>query len=249
MILTRKVRAIVEAALCLTYPQRCLLCGSIVESRSLGVTCEECWSLVRLFSSTDSVCWKCCRPTVDSSPEISDVQIMCHECDEQYFTAARACGVYEGALRQNVLELKKRPYLPAKFSELLVNAAKQSPLSTSTRIVPIPLHPSREKKRGFNQASIMARSLAKEIRLPVDELSTARVRHSEKYRAGLDFKARSETVAEAFEVIQPRLISNETILLLDDVFTTGATASNCAKALINAGAKSVFVLTLARPGH
>jgi predicted amidophosphoribosyltransferase len=80
----------------------------------------------------------------------------------------------------------------------------------------------------------------------LDEVSLLRVSSSEKYRAGLDARGRRETVTGAFEVRHPRLVANENILLVDDVFTTGATVSACAETLLGAGASSVFVLTLAR---
>ena len=80
----------------------------------------------------------------------------------------------------------------------------------------------------------------------MDEASLVRVSSTEKYRAGLDAKGRQDTVAGAFEVRHPRLIANEDILLVDDVFTTGATVSACAEALLAAGARKVFVLTIAR---
>ena len=82
--------------------------------------------------------------------------------------------------------------------------------------------------------------------MPLDEDSLVRVSSTEKYRAGLDAKGRQDTVTGAFEVRHPRLIANEDILLVDDVFTTGATVSACAEALTGAGARNVFVLTLAR---
>lgn len=81
--------------------------------------------------------------------------------------------------------------------------------------------------------------------MPLDEVSLVRVSASEKYRAGLDAKGRRDTVAGAFAVHHPRLVENEDILLVDDVFTTGATVSACAEALVSAGA-TVFVLTIAR---
>jgi predicted amidophosphoribosyltransferase len=83
--------------------------------------------------------------------------------------------------------------------------------------------------------------------LPVDDSSLVRLKASQKYRAGLDVKGRRDTVAEAFDVRFPRLISGERILLVDDVLTTGATASSCAAALLENGAESVSVLTIARP--
>ena len=84
------------------------------------------------------------------------------------------------------------------------------------------------------------------MKLPLDEVSLVRVTSTEKYRAGLDRKGRRDTVAGAFEVAHPRLVAGENILLVDDVFTTGATVSACAEALFAAGANSVFVLTIAR---
>jgi ComF family protein len=122
----------------------------------------------------------------------------------------------------------------------------REPLNVSTRIVPVPLHPERMRTRGFNQASIVAHALSKSLRLRVDEETLLRVSASEKYRAGLDAKGRHDTVAGAFEVSHPRLVANEDILLVDDVFTTGATVSACAEALLAAGAGNVRVLTVAR---
>jgi ComF family protein len=122
----------------------------------------------------------------------------------------------------------------------------RAPVNTATRIIPVPLHGKKMKSRGFNQASILAQALSKSLGLPLDEVSLLRVSGSEKYRAGLDAKGRQDTVAGAFEVRHPRLVADENILLVDDVFTTGATVSACAEALTRAGAKTVSVLTIAR---
>ena len=88
--------------------------------------------------------------------------------------------------------------------------------------------------------------VSKALKLPLDEVSLVRVSTTEKYRAGMDAKGRRDTVAGAFQVVHPRLVADENILLVDDVFTTGATVSACADVLIDAGAGSVFVLTVAR---
>jgi ComF family protein len=154
--------------------------------------------------------------------------------------------MYKGALRESVLMLKRRPHLPCHVENLLVATAMREPLNASTKIMPVPLHPKRLRTRGFNQASVLATALAKSLRLPLDEASLVRVSESEKYRAGLDAKGRRDTVADAFKVLHPRLVASENVLLVDDVFTTGATVSACAELLIAAGAGSVFVLTLAR---
>jgi predicted amidophosphoribosyltransferase len=95
---------------------------------------------------------------------------------------------------------------------------------------------------------VIAEALSRKLDLPLDEVSLVRVSSTEKYRAGLDAKGRRDTVSGAFSVRHPRLVANENILLVDDVFTTGATVSACADVLREGGAKNVFVLTIARAG-
>ena len=173
----------------------------------------------------------------------------CRRCDQDVFTAARSCGAYEGALRASVLALKREPNISRRLVALLSDKQRHDPLDQATRIVPVPLHPDREKARGFNQAAVIGSELARLARLPFDEVSLIRTVHSERHRAGLDAKGRRETVASAFAVLYPRLIEDERILIVDDVFTTGATVSACSAALLAAGAKEVFVLTIARSVH
>ncbi len=162
------------------------------------------------------------------------------------FTAARAAGIYEGALRESVLLLKRQPYAPQQVESLLTDVVRREPLSLSTRVVPVPLHPKRLKTRGFNQASVIGQTMSKVLKLPLDEVSLVRVSTTEKYRAGMDTKGRRDTVAGAFRVVHPRIVAGENILLVDDVFTTGATISACAEVLTTAGARNVFVLTIGR---
>ncbi|HET9479094.1 MAG TPA: phosphoribosyltransferase family protein, partial [Pyrinomonadaceae bacterium] len=173
-------------------------------------------------------------------------EIRCRRCDSQSFTAARAVGSYENALRQSVLSLKRQPHVSSHLTDLLVAVARREPLAGITRIVPVPLHEKRVRERGFNQAAVIAGVLSKQLELPLDEASLWRIGASEKYRAGLDAKGRRDTVAGAFAVRHPRLVAGENILLVDDVFTTGATVNACAEVLLGAGARQVSVLTVAR---
>ena len=212
-----------DAVLTLVYPQVCVICGESVEQRRFGVACETCWSETRIFTDDEADCR-----------------------EKMAFTVARAVGAYEGALRESVLMLKRQPCVPQHVQSLLEAAMRREPLNSSTRVVPVPLHPKRLKSRGFNQASIVAETVSKALKLPLDEVSLVRISSTEKYRAGLDRKGRRDTVAGAFTVSHPRLVADENILLVDDVFTTGATVSACAAALIDAGARAVFVLTIGR---
>jgi ComF family protein len=246
MLLTHVTRLVCDALLTIAYPQACAICARSVEQRRFGVACEACWKVTCIFTGAETICWKCGLPShADVAPEWRD-EVRCRRCDSLAFTAARAAGLYEGALRESVLLLKRQPHVPQHVALLLLAVARREPLNSSTRIIPVPLHAERMRSRGFNQASLIAHALAEALELPLDEVSLMRVTSSEKYRAGLDAKARHDTVAGAFEVRHPRLVANEDILLVDDVYTTGATISACAESLAAAGARNVFVLTVAR---
>ena len=243
MLLTR----FYDALLTVAYPQACRVCRESVERRRFGVACERCWQSTRIFSGAETMCWKCGELSlgIDVSEEVRR-EMRCHRCDEQAFTAARAVGRYENALRESVLELKRRPHVAPFLKELIVVAATREPLAVATKIVPVPLHERRLRQRGFNQASVIAEVLSKQLQLPLDQVGLLRTGTSEKYRAGLDPQGRRDTVAGAFVVKYPRLVENESVLLVDDVFTTGATVNACAEVLKASGARNVLVLTIAR---
>ena len=236
-----------DSLLSIIYPQACRVCGSSVESRKFGIACERCWKRTRLFTDQDTLCWKCGLPSVGSVALEKREQVRCRRCDHNAFTAARACGVYEGALKASILALKREPHVCRRMVELLSVAQKQHPLSSVTRIIPVPLHPQRQKTRGFNQAALLTTALSRANSAILDERSIVRTSHTEQHRAGMDARDRQKTVESAFEVLCPTVIQGERVLLVDDVFTTGATASACSRALLDAGATEVFVLTLARP--
>jgi ComF family protein len=235
-----------DAALALVYPQACAVCGGSVESRHDGVSCAGCWKATRLFAEEDTLCWKCGAFTRANVSEDRKKSIRCGQCDEDSFTAARACGFYEGALRASVLELKREPHVAARLARLMLATQQREPINSANLIIPVPLHPGRERERGFNQAALLARELARLSHLPLDEHSVVRSIHTERHRAGMDARARRESVTGAFAVRHADAIAGRRVLLIDDVFTTGATVSACAAALQAAGAEEVFVLTVAR---
>lgn len=244
--LTNKTNSLYDAALALLYPQACAVCGASVDARANGVACATCWNETRIFTEEDLMCWKCGTPAPGTVAAEKRMGVRCRRCELEAFTAARACGAYEKALRASVLALKREPHVASRLARLMCEAQRRPPLAGATRVVPVPLHPARLRQRGFNQAAALGRALAALTGLPLDEWSLVRTLHAERHRAGMDARARRETVESAFEVRRPRLIEGESILLIDDVFTTGATVSSCAGALGAAGAREVFVLTVAR---
>lgn len=246
MILT----SVYDALLTVAYPQTCRVCGGSVEERRLGVACRACWEKTRVFTGGETICWKCGAPSPSDYGAVLTEQIRetirCHLCDSQAFTAARAVGFYEHGLRESVLSLKRQPHVASFLINLLAGVAQREPLNTATRIIPVPLHETRRRERGFNQASVIADALGKRLHLPVDQATLSRPVASEKYRAGLDPKGRRDTVTGVFEVRYPKVVEGESLLLVDDVFTTGATVNSCAGVLLASGALNVFVLTIAR---
>lgn len=247
MSLRRTTDSLYDAALALIYPQGCAVCGASVEERSGGVACAGCWKETRIFTAAETLCWKCGALASGVVAEEKLALVRCGACAAEGFDAARACGVYEGALRACVLALKREPHAPSRLARLMLEAQQRPPLDRAARILPVPLHPARLRERGFNQAAVLGRALARLSRLPFDECSLVRVTHTERHRAGMDSRARRESVAGAFRITRPRLIAGQRILLVDDVFTTGATVNACAETLKAAGAREVFVLTVARP--
>ena len=247
MKIRNTVNTCYDSLLAIIYPQACAVCGGSVESRGFGIACEQCWNKTRIFSSSDTLCWRCGLPSLGSVAVEKREHVRCRRCDHNAFTAARACGVYEGALKASILALKREPYVCHQLVRLLSLAQKQHPLTSATRIIPVPLHPKRQKTRGFNQAALLGRALSRANAMILDEGSLVRTSHTEEHRAGMDARDRQKTVESAFEVLYPAVIEGERILLVDDVLTTGATVSACSRALLDAGAVEVFVLTLARP--
>jgi competence protein ComFC len=234
-----------DAALALVYPQACAVCGRSVESRHDGIACETCWNATHLFREDDTLCWKCGLFTAASITDDRRERVRCGQCDDDAFDAARACGLYEGALRASILELKRQPRVAQRLARLMFDTLQRQPVNSADLIIPVPLHPSRERERGFNQAALLARELARLSRLPLNEHSVVRRIHTERHRAGMDSRARRDSVADAFAIRHADSIAGRRVLLIDDVFTTGATVSSCAAVLKEAGADEVFVLTVA----
>lgn len=237
------LQKIYDSLLTLAYPQACQICQRSVETSADGDACGDCWQSTRVFSGAETLCAKC-SAFLQEKP--SPFESFCRACDAHFYETARAVGLYENALAASVVRLKREPFVAARLKKLLLSAFQNSPFQDATLIIPVPLSKKRFLERSFNQAEVLAEILAGESGLKIDQLSLVRKIHTPLHRAGMDKRAREMTVENAFEVTRPNFVRNETILLVDDVFTSGATASFCARALKKKGAKRVYVLTLAR---
>lgn len=222
----------------IAFPAVCSECGSRVERIGLGSTCSKCWGSTRIFSGAEVLCRKCGRerPTQSES---------CNECTSHYFDSAAAVGEYTSSLKAAILRLKSEPHIPATLKNLIVKRLRAVETDADL-VIPVPLSRTRRFERGFNQAEVIARLVGRALSLPVDAYSLTRIKHTAMHRAGMDKKAREKTVEKAFEVTRPKLVAGKRILLIDDVLTSGSTASSCAKILKAGGTESVSLFTIAR---
>lgn len=225
------------------YPQFCGFCGSSVERVADGAACRACWESTRLFGDADPLCRKCgLLLESTNNGTLSD----CGKCADHHYDLAFAAGVYEKAILASVLELKREPHVWQTASSHLIQAFGRIEVTDETVIIPVPLSRRRHLERGFNQAAVLAKTVSQHSGLHVDEHSLARTTDTPMHRAAMDSKAREATVAKVFEVVRPGLIRGKNILLVDDLLTSGATVSQCARVLKKSGAGKVIVLTLAR---
>lgn len=228
------------AVLDLLLPPRCPVCREI--SSAEGRYCHDCWAGLRFI--TDPVCAGCGTPfDIDRGADAR-----CGTClaKPPRYTAARAAMVYDGSARAVLLGFKHgdREYLARIMAPQLVRVGRDW-LGSQALLVPVPLHRWRLWRRGFNQAAVLARAVARRSATPLAVDALLRVRATTSSR-GLGRRGRARNVAGAFRVARASAVAGRDIVLVDDVLTTGATAEACARMLFRAGARSVRVLTWAR---
>ena len=212
------------------YPERCVGC----DRRSSDVLCRGCFeALPRVGAPT---CGRCGLPT-------AFVTFVCEACKnvDFGFESARAPLRYEGVGKEVVHALKYRGYrkvVGGLATPLMIQVLGEGHFDF---VVPVPLHRSRQRKRGFNQAGLLARGASAGINAPVSD--TLEVVRSTRDQVELSAAQRRANVAGAYKASAPL---QGRVLLIDDVFTTGATMSACASTLIRAGAREVHALSLCR---
>ena len=237
---------ILNSLLDIIAPHTCQICGRIADN----YLCQDCTQGINLIN--DGFCTVCGIPFI-SKASFSHV---CGACIKKKpkFTSARSIGIYEGVLMDAVHKLKyngktslAKPLgmIMAEKLSLAFCREKHAFHPLASLIVPIPLHKKRLKERGFNQSLLLAREIAKRHNIKMDYLNFKRVRWTEP-QINLKGDERLKNVRGAFLVKDAQVFKKMRILLIDDVYTTGATVMECSKVLKKAGAKDVYVLTLAR---
>jgi competence protein ComFC len=240
-----------DAIVSVFFPAGCRICEHLLTRASRVPICDEC--LASFVPVTEKVCEICGRP-MQATTKVDEERLLCPICREQpgqqgrtyAFHRARSYAAYDGALVRAILLLKfeRMEPLGAWFAERLVELVKSQGLEADV-VVPVPLHRDRERERGYNQADLIAKPLARRLKLPRRAVLLVRTRpRPDKHILSLE--ERWESVRGAFATRPGSQVDNLRVLLVDDVMTTGATLDACARALLEAGAKSVIGLTVAR---
>jgi len=191
-------------------------------------------------------CWQCGR-----FYEIGGGEYLCSECLGQppLLAVHRSALPYQGVLREIILLFKFKEYrcLARPLTELALKMTREDEnlWAGVEMLVPVPLHPQREKERGFNQAKLLAGVFAKYLGLPWEAKVLKKVINSPP-QSSVEGKNRWVNVRNVFQVRKRERVAEKVICLVDDVYTTGATLNECARVLLRAGAKEVRAITIAR---
>jgi ComF family protein len=232
------------------YPPRCRACSGRIYGRDGEYFCSRCWQEIRIVAHP--LCSICGRPFPDASGED-------HECGiclsrRPYFAGARAWACYprdeltEHPLRRVVQKFKygRKVSLGKPLGQLMARGCgeflEQREIDV---IVPVPLHPKRLRWRGFNQSVLLAREVSRLFEIPLDPFVLYRSKETPP-QTQLKEDERRRNVRGAFSLNPQKPVKGKRVLLIDDVYTSGATVNECSRSLKRAGAKDVYVLTLAR---
>ncbi|MDO8557532.1 MAG: ComF family protein [Candidatus Jorgensenbacteria bacterium] len=240
-----KIRAVAHSILDILFPPQCAACGVKLASSSATAICETCFS--KIPARSGFICPACGR-------RLPDIQNLCHRDAGFILAAATDYGNAEArellhALKYNHIRSAAHPIaeiLAYYVTELVLHHGL---ITAGALLVPIPLHPRRERLRGYNQAMLVAQIFASKISpadLPVVTDALARVKHTHSQTECADYAERAKNIAGSFVVKNPDTVFGKTVIIFDDVYTSGATMREAARVLKLAGAKKVVGFVFAK---
>jgi ComF family protein len=232
------------------YPPRCRACAGRSRGRDAEYFCADCWNKIKLVGHP--MCNVCGRPFPDASGD----DHACGACLARppHFVQAWAWACYpreeaeEHPLRQAVQKFKygRKVSLGKPLGRLMARGCGEFLQSCDADlIIPVPLHPKRLRWRGFNQALLLARQLSRAYGIATDPFLLRRIKETPP-QTQLNEEERRRNVRDAFALSAGRSLKGKNVLLVDDVYTSGATVNECSRTLERSGAEQVFVVTLAR---
>ena len=227
------------------FPGKCRACGVIIKDSVNPYICLACWSTLKFPSG--NLCSRCGEGLRLKESTLQE----CDSCrdGENLFAGAIWVSVYDEVMRAAIHTLKyeNKSRMARFLIDLMVSGAKEFIEEVGVEaLLPIPLHRKKLREREFNQALLLARGIGRAYNIPVLGGCLIRPRETAP-QSQLDRDGRMSNVGGAFRVADAKPIRGKRVLLVDDIYTTGATANECTRVLIEAGVERVYVLTLARP--
>ena len=228
------------------FPQNCISCEGKIKEGELFL-CADCRNDIGFIRQP--LCFLCGVPA-DISYDYPHDEFVCGDCRKKpfQFDQARSLGFYDTVLRTTIHHFKyrKQTGVLSEMNLLLEKYFQENPeFCQGFTVSPIPLHFNKMKERGFDQAFLIARQVAKVLKLPLEGGLLRRVKATSP-QATMTRAERARNIKGAFEINRPEHVLGKDILLVDDVFTTGATVNEAAKILKKNGARKVYVFTLGR---
>jgi ComF family protein len=242
-------RGMCEALASLAFPAPCRICTRILDTGSPVPFCHACMDALAQ-TLPEPLCAQCGRPIVSAAAADGLTLPQCHLCRSQVyaFDFARSFGAYTPRMSRAILLLKYGNVAPlgAWFAGRLASVIERQPQGfAADAVVPVPLDQGRMRERGYNQAELIAKPLAHLLGIPFRSCLLVRTR-SRPSQIRLTRRERWETVRGAYATHKMARVDKLRVLLVDDVFTTGATLDACSRVLKGAGAARVVGLTVAR---
>jgi ComF family protein len=227
----------------LLYPEVCQICKAEPATPSEGYVGRQCWSKVRFIRPP--FCERCGLP-YEGEITTTFVCTNCHEL-KLYFSSARSAVVARTVVLEVIHQFKyaRALWFEHFLADLLVREAAPVLRGKWDCLVPVPLHSLKEREREFNQSALLARHLGRAANIPCQEKVLRRAAPTVT-QTHLNRERRAANMRNAFVVQPGAQLAGRRIVLVDDVFTTGATTNDCARALREAGAAEVCVWTVAR---
>jgi ComF family protein len=246
---TRPLRTLLDAFATIVFPSDCRVCGSPLLRLTRLPVCENCLS--SLVPADVVACSVCGEAIAAAAAEFSTLCGLCRRAHPRFDFAVSFSG-YDGKLRSLLHLLKYEQLRPAenvlgaKLAEAI--ALREITDSKPVLLIPVPLHRSKRRQRGFNQSELLARFALRHLdrsRFALHAGNLRRVRATVS-QTGLTRHQRRENVRGAFVVTAPERVQDRSVIVIDDVYTTGTTLNECARVLRAAGAKQVVVASVAR---
>ncbi len=236
----------------MVYPLSCLICKEALSSVHNQPLCAACWKKIKL--NLPPFCPKCGKflPSVawaKGGLPAKTQDLSCYDCQRSsfLFKKANSACIYEGVVKQcvHLFKYQLKLSLAKPLAGLMIDFAREFlDMNRIDIIIPVPLQAKKKRQRQFNQSELLAQPLARAFNKELD-LKTLMKTRTTTAQMGLSGAKRRKNIIGAFFVKYPAAVSNKRVLLIDDIFTTGSTVNECARTLLQAGAKEVEVFTLA----